>query len=422
MSILNTIQSRITELDTEMASVRNAVETEQRLLTPEESAKLEKAQSEHAELTKQAKLLNGVSAARAASSEPVRTVARPAMSVSQGSPWKTMGQFAMDVRSAATNASVMQKIMNAASTFSSEGTNADGGYAVPQDLRRDIQQFLLQSPESLLSRCDIQRTFSTSMVFPRDVEQDWQLATTGSYVAEGADYPENKVGVGNVSVSCGKVGHIINATEELINDSLAFDTYLTSKGLRGLQYNVNAQIVSGSGANNLPTGFLAHAACKVVASGTGYTATQKIGGNDLMNMYFGMPAQYRGNAVWLVSDALEPQLVTAQFSGSTLYAQAGSALNPTDTGKIWGRPVIVSPFMKAPGTTGDIAFVDLSKYLALLKSDTSVSFTPYLYWKSDTMSWKFSVRLGGRPWFDAPITLADGSTTRSPFVRLNGGR
>ena len=414
----NSLKGRLVQLETEMTQINQKNEAESTYLAGEQLVAFNKLADEaegiKAALTAQSRLVN-IATSNATPAVQVAT-SRPA--ITAGSPWKTLGQYAMDVRKAKTDVNVAQRLMNAASSFSGEGTPGDGGYAVPNDLRRDIQSHLFGSPESLLSRCDVQRSFSTTMVFPRDVEQDWELGTTGSFVAEGANYPENKVGVGQVSVSAGKVGHIINATEELINDSLAFDSYLSSKGLRGLQYNINRMIISGTGANNTPTGFLAHGALKVQnSSAFAYTAGQKIAGDDLLAMYYSMPAAYRDGAVWIVSPDLEPQLVTAKFDGATLFAQAGSAMNPTDTSKIYGKPVIVNPLMKATGAVGDIAFVNLSKYLAFVKSDVQTSFTPYLYWNSDTLSWKFSVRLGGRPWFDAPVALPSGKTL-SPFVAL----
>lgn len=420
MTIMETIKARLVEIESEMNQLQ--ADANERLLTAEEKTKLVGLTTEYSDLKADLDLRNQVVAVKATNAQPQRKTSpeavRPALSITAGSPWKTIGHYAMDVRAARSNPDIRQKLVNAASTYSSEGVDADGGYAVPDDLKREIQQKVLSGPDDFLSRCDIQRSFSNTMTFPRDTEEDWAATATGSaqIVNEGADYTQGKVGLGTIQVNSAKVGFVLNATEELVNDALAFTTYLQSKGARRMKYAVNSYLIAGATGSNTPWGVLNHASLKTVATGS-ENATVKLSANNVQKMFFSCPQAYRNDGIWIVSDSVEETLPNLTLSGSSLYLRPGDFRGAPDTGLLLGRPVVVSPQAKALGTKGDIMFVAFSQYLAFVKSDIQSNFNPYLYWLSDTLSWKFSVRMGGRPWIDAPVTTADGST-RSPFVAL----
>jgi HK97 family phage major capsid protein len=268
MSVLNTVQARIAELDTEMATIKNAIEKEQRLLTADEADKLEKSQAEHTDLTRQSKLLNGVTATRAASSEPVRTVV-PARSITGGRPWNHLGQWTEDVRRANHDASVRTRLMNAATVYGTEGTNADGGYAVPADLRRDIQSYVVKYAP-LLPLTDQYDSFSNVLTFPLDVVQEFggsggTSPYSGTYIAEGAAYTETKPSLTQRSVTAAKLGTIINVTDELLQDSVAMGSFVSRKAGERIGSLITKNLISGS--DSQWSGYLkAGAALKTVSS------------------------------------------------------------------------------------------------------------------------------------------------------------
>jgi HK97 family phage major capsid protein len=69
-----------------------------------------------------------------------------------------------------------QRLLAAATTYSSEGVGADGGFAVPQEFRTAIWQKVM-GEDSLLSRCDQLVTGSNNMTVPADETTPWD--TTG---------------------------------------------------------------------------------------------------------------------------------------------------------------------------------------------------------------------------------------------------
>jgi HK97 family phage major capsid protein len=416
MELMSSIASRIVELEAEMGSIKNAVETEKRLLTADEESSLEKAQSEHSQLTKQARLLNGVGSAKASTSEPQRKVAAFGAARVNEKSFPTAGHFMAAVKSAKNNQATHERLMNAVSTYGSEGTDADGGYALPDDIRSDIQSFLY-SPNSLLSYVDKVPTFSHVLTFPVDVSQPWDTTLSGSWLGEAGAYNESKIAMSTISVTVGKVGTIVNVTEELAQDVAAMGSFVTKKAGARLDYLINTAILSGSGAANNLTGILnsGNAAKKVIAKETGQVAATVVNQN-LLKMYYGMQAADRANGTWIISDSAEYALATSFFSGSTLMSKAGDVTNPLGN-TIFGRPVVVMPQLAALGTEADILFVNLAKYLAVVKGGVNGQTTPYYYWNQDIQSFKVNVRMGGKPWEAAVRTLPD-STTRSPYVIL----
>ncbi|MGE0828950.1 MAG: phage major capsid protein, partial [Hyphomonadaceae bacterium] len=60
-----------------------------------------------------------------------------------------------------------------------------------------------------------------------------------------------------------------------------------------------------------------------------------------------------------------------------------------------------------------------SSYLSVkksagIKAQTSI----HLWFDQDITAFKFTLRIGGQPWWSAAISPRDGSSTRSPFVTL----
>lgn len=415
MSVINTLKGRLVELDAEMSQIRNNIEKDQRLLTDEETTKLEAARAEHAGLTRQLNALDGVVAAKAEASKPQPKV--PAMSAlrTNEKSFPTQGHFLAAVKQAKNNQGTHERLMNAASVYGSEGTDADGGYALPDDLRSDVQQFLY-SPNSLLTYVDKVPTFSHVLTFPVDTTDAWSTNYSGSWLAEAGAYNESKPLLGTLSVSVGKIGTIVNVTEELASDVTAMGAFVAKKAGERLDYLVNTAILSGAGTNNGPNGILLGAAKKVIAKETGQVAATVVHQN-LYKMFYGMSAADRSSGIWLISDSAEYALATAQFSGSTLLTSPGTNTVDQRGPSILGRPAIVMPQLAALGTEADILFINPKKYLAVVKGGVNSSATPYFYWNQDVQSFKVSIRIGGKPWEAAVKTLPD-STTRSPYVVL----
>jgi HK97 family phage major capsid protein len=421
------MRGRINELEARMAAVRNTIETENRTMKPEEMDQLAADQAEHADLARQVKLLDGVDMARAQTSVARPAVeARPAMSLAQAGSkdswgFKSFGHFLGDVRSFNTTGRASEGITNAirmaASTYQSEGTSADGGVLVPTEFRRDIASYVL-GQESLLGQTDQYNSFSTTLVFPFDEVQSFTGSVAFARTSEAGTIGEVKGALSTRTVVAYKAATIVSLTDELVEDSPAASAYVTKKVADKLTNNINYELIWGAGTGSSQAlGFMSCSCLKTVASASGQGAGTLVAKN-ISDMYYGMPQQDRSTAVWLVSPALEPQLPNLVISGTTIpIYQPPGGLSQSPFGTIMGRPYISMWHMKAAGTVGDIAFVNLKRYLTLLKGPMRTDFTIAAYFNQGLQSYRFQIRWGGTPWPSQVVTLPSGATL-SPFVTL----
>jgi len=86
-----------------------------------------------------------------------------------------------------------------------------------------------------------------------------------------------------------------------------------------------------------------------------------------------------------------------------------------------GRPVIPHESMETLGDKGDVLLADMSSYMAIRRSGgIRADVSMHLWFDYDMAAFRFTFRVGGQPWWSAPITPRSGSSnTLSPFVTLD---
>lgn len=359
---------------------------------------------------------------------PIREHARP-VDHNAKNKWgfRSLGDFARTVRMACvpgghvdTRLSVR---MATPTEFANEGIGADGGFAVPPDFRTAIMEQVM-GDDSLLGRTDDYTTSGNSFTAPIDTTTPWGSTGIQAYwTGEGALKTQSKPALENVSVKLDKLAALVPVTDELLEDAPAMDTYLRRKVPQVMDHKVNVAILRGTGVGQ-PLGIVGAPGTVSVAKESGQTA-DTINRANIDKMYNRMIASSRANAVWITSQDVEAELQNlfwkaeaADTSGLPLYMPAGGlAAAPYSTLK--GRPVLISEAAAALGDVGDLIFADLSKYLSVRKTtgpraDVSI----HLWFDYDITAFRFVFRVGGQPWWPAPVTSSTG-VTRSPFVTLD---
>lgn len=311
-------------------------------------------------------------------------------------------------------------IQNAPSTYGQEGVGADGGFAVPPDFRTEIVKRVM-GEDSLLSRTDQMTTSSNSITVPTDETTPWQ--TTGGIQAywesEAGAKTQSKPALTEKTVKANKIIALVPMTDELLQDAPGMASYVNSKAPEKIDFAVNAAIVNGTGVGQ-PLGFLRSGSLITVVKESGQAADTVVFKN-IVNMYTRMEDSRKRTAVWLVNGDVEAQLMQMQFPGTgtavPVYLPPGG-LSAAPYGTLMGRPVIPTEAAPALGDAGDISFVDLKQYMTVVKAggirqDVSI----HLFFDYDITAFRFVLRVGGQPWWNAPITRATG-LSRSPFVTL----
>lgn len=369
--------------------------------------------------------------ARGARDLDVRVIERPEDRGKAG--FRSFGEFAMSVKNASHRGSQVDprlaRIMDAApGTYGSEGSGADGGFAVPPDFRQEIMRKVM-GEDSLIGRTDQLTSSGNSITVPKDETTPW--ATSGGiqayWTGEAAAITQSKPALEQSTVTLHKLACLVPVTEELLNDASAMDSYLRRKAPEKIDWKINHALLQGTGAGQ-PLGIL-NANCTVTAAAEGSQPADTIMAENIVKMYSRMYAPCRSRAVWLINQDVEPQLHLMHIrvqnaagndyvGGGPIYMPAGG-LSQSPFATLYGRPIIPTEACPTLGDKGDIVFADLTQYMSVTKTGgvrTDVSM--HLFFDYDALAYRFIIRIGGAPWWNSAIARASGSNTLSCFVTL----
>jgi HK97 family phage major capsid protein len=310
-----------------------------------------------------------------------------------------------------------------ASTYGNEGAGQDGGFLVPPDYRADIMTKVF-GEDSLVGRTDRQRSSSNTITVPVDTTTPWQ--STGGiqayWVGEAATKTQSKPTFENVTIKAHTLAVLVPVTEELLEDASALDGYLRRKAPEKMDFKVSDSIIRGTGVGQ-PLGIMASPALVTVAAESAQTATT-INVTNILKMFARMPVQNRNTAVWLIHPDAEVQLPLMTIGNMPIYLPPGG-VSQAQYGNLLGRPVIPHQTARTLGSLGDIMFVDFGQYMTLTKTGggrdangmrTDVSI--HLWFDQDLVAYRFTLRLGGMPWWSTTTAQASGSNAMSPYITL----
>lgn len=342
--------------------------------------------------------------------------------------FKDFGDFARCLSYAARGDWNAQRKLNTfrtkAPTGASEGTNADGGYAVIPEWASEIWDKARDYP-NLLEKVQKYSVGGQTLNIPAINESS---RADGSrfgglqsyYIGEGNTFTGSKLGMTQVSLTLNKLGVFCYLTNELINDN-AFNltNYLQEKVALELLFKTNDGLINGTGSSQ-PTGILNAAAVVEVAKETSQTANTIVFPN-LVKMYNRLYFSSRGAAVWLCNQEVTAQLVSMTFpnASGTQSAFGGVSFNAHDEFplRVFGAPVITVENCAALGTVGDIILADLSQYVVIDKPLEVAVSTEFHFNQYETV-YRFVYRWDAKsPWTSA-LTPYKGSATTSPFIVL----
>jgi HK97 family phage major capsid protein len=347
--------------------------------------------------------------------------------------FRGFGEFAQAVKNSVRGGLVDPRLVLAhgpgGTTTAQEGVGADGGFLVPPDFRSEIWT-KVTGEDSLLGRTDQQTSSRNTMVWPADETTPWQ--TSGGIKAywesEAGQKPQSKLALQEKTIRLNKLTALVPVTEELLEDASGLDSYLRKKVAEKFDFQITLKILQGLGAGE-PLGILNSPCLVSVGQEVGQPADTLVAEN-VINMWSRMYAPSRRNAVWLINQDIEPQLLTmafripnaagTDFVGGVPVYMPPNGLAGSPYGTLLGRPVIPTQACNTLGDQGDIILADLKQYLTAVKTGglrTDVSM--HLWFDYDVIAYRFVLRLAGQPWWNAAIAPRVGANTLSCFVTLD---
>lgn len=341
--------------------------------------------------------------------------------------FKSFGDFAQCVKDASIRGGdnlmgATQRLQNAATTYSSEGSGADGGWAVPPDFRREIA-IRVMGEGSLIDMTDRLVTSSNSIMLPKDETTPWQ--TSGGILSywenEGGVMTESKVALTNSQVRLNKLTTLVKATDELLEDAPALDSYLRAKAPVKMQAKVNTAIIRGTGVGQ-PLGIL-NSGATVSQAAEGTQGADTIWFRNIVKMVSRLYETDTSRVVWLVNQDTIPQLMQMAFdpaaTSKTPVWLPANGLAGQRFSTLMGKPVIPLQACSTIGDAGDIILADMSQYMTATKgTDIRTDVSIHLHFDQDVTTFKFVMRVAGQPWWGATVAQQISSTTLGSFVTL----
>lgn len=271
--------------------------------------------------------------------------------------------------------------------------NGDGGYAVPEEISRDIEQKLIDiSPIRQIARVvQVGTSDYKELVDSRGMASGW-VGETGTRSETGTPT------LNEVAPTMGTVYAYPKATEESLQD-IFFDvaSWLRDSVAEEFAYQEGVAFVSGNGTNK-PTGMLAGS---TAATGdedsparafgtlehipTGVAAAfpnDRLGspagnpGDVLLSAIYALKAGYRPMARWMMNkNTLETVRKWKDVDGNYMWAPGLQAGQPSS---LLGYSVVEAEAMADIGANAlPIAFGDFSGYLIVDRAGVSITVDPY---------------------------------------------
>lgn len=225
-----------------------------------------------------------------------------------------------------------------------EGSDADGGYLVPEEYDKRIID--------VLNGENIMRTLGTKIKTSGDHKIN--VAATkpaASWIDEGEPLVWGDATFDQILLDAHKLHVAIKVTEELLYDnSFGLENYIITQFGKALANAEEDAFLNGNGRGR-PTGIFAATGGGVIAS-----TTTALKGDDIINLVYALKRPYRKKAAFIMNDKILATVRTLKDSeGQYLWQQSFKDGEPE---RLAGYPVYTSEY--AP--TNMISFGDYSYY------------------------------------------------------------
>jgi HK97 family phage major capsid protein len=251
----------------------------------------------------------------------------------------------------------------------------------------------------------------------------------GYWESEAQQHTTTKPTFRALPTRLGKCVVMIHATEEQLEDTTGLEADLSRVAADEIRFQVNRAIFTGTG-NGWPLG-LTNAGCKITQAAVSGQGVNTVVAQNVDEMWARRADGAGTNYVWLANQEIEPQLAKLNYSvtntGAVWTYLPGGYMGPGQAAPmpatLKGRQVHYIEQAKALGTEGDLVLWDPTQYVVVTKATgVKQAISTHLRFDYDEVVFKFSFRMDGRPYWDAPLTRYSGTNSLSPIVTLNSTR
>ena len=266
------------------------------------------------------------------------------------------------------------------------GTDAEGGYLVPDEFERKLVQGL-EEENFFRSLATIIKTSSGDRKIP---------IVTGkgeaAWIDENGLFPESDDAFGQTSISAYKLATMIKVSDELLNDN-AFDlqSYIVQEFARRIATKEEEAFFIGNGVGK-PTGVFN----EIGGAESGVTSNAAaISFDDVMDLFYSLKAPYRKNAKWILNDSTVKAIRKLKDGNGNYIWQPSVSANTPDM--ILNRPYFTSTFVpEIAAGTKPMAFGDFKYYWIADREGRSFKRLNELYAATGQVGFLASQRVDGK--------------------------
>lgn len=327
----------------------------------------------------------------------------------------TASDFFMAVKNAELNHYEDPRLKPYKATGANEAVPSEGGFLVPTDIAAGIHTNMWGVGRllSLFNPIRVSGNALTINAVDETSRADGSRlgGVQGYWLAEAGQKTSSKPKFRQIDLKLKKVAALVYATDELLADASALESWIVSNVPDELRFKVEQAIVNGDGVGK-PLGILQSGA--LVSQGR--TTASQVADEDISRMW---SRRYLGanDYIWLVNASVMPQLYAMTVGNTPVYMPPGG-LSGSQYGSIFGRPVIETEYNPYLGTTGDVMLISPSNYAMIVKGGVEAASSIHIKFDYDETAFRFVYRVDGEPINASPITAYDGTATVSPFVAL----
>lgn len=295
----------------------------------------------------------------------------------------------------------------------SEGTDSAGGFLVPEQWAKGIEQTALETA-IVRPRARKIPMVTDTLNYPTVKDTSHASSVHGGVIAYWTEEAGTKTAsqptFGNLKLIAKKLIGFTYASDELLEDAaIALEALLIKLFGDGVGWYEEEAFWQGNGVGQ-PLGIMNSGALVTPLRATlNLVALADLGA--IMSRFDGN--LYSPSVIWVANKAVLPQLMAL---GSTYVTWSGIASEKVK-GSLFGIPLAFTEHQATLGSVGDIGLYDLDKYLIGdrrgLKIDRSIEYR----FSTDETTWRFVKRVDGQPLVDSAFTPKRGST-QSPYVCL----
>lgn len=353
-------------------------ETENGVLSPEDTATYERMEKEIEDLTAAIERKQRVEAIESALNQPVNSplIGRPAGGEEETG--RASAAYREDFGAHLRGRRPVHNVL-------SEGVPADGGYLVPEEFERQIVMGLEE--ENVVRR--LAKVITTSAERKIPVAVDHSVA---QWTSENSAYTESDPTFGQTSIDAYKLTDLVKVSIELLQDSMFdLESYIATEFSRAFGIAEEEAFCVGTGSGQ-PTGIF-------TANGgdVGLTAAEKteISSDELIDFVYTLKAPYRRNAKFLMHDSTVKAIRKLKDGNGVYVWQPGLQIGEPD--KILGYEMYTSPSVPEMAASAySIAFGDFRNYWIADRMGRTVQRLNELYSTNGQIGFIATERLDGK--------------------------